>query len=120
MVFWDPEVDVGSPAPFQLILSSQHNVSLSSIPFTSLAIHFNADVPPVVVRHSQTDPDAEVPSVQRFDLGQIQLVPASPDTHEVEAALRWGAGSTIVFTGSVSSGTPTQISVRPLRSTPSE
>ncbi|KAH9889488.1 Gryzun, putative trafficking through golgi-domain-containing protein [Cubamyces lactineus] len=114
VVFWDPEVDVGSPAPFQLILSSQPNVSLSSIPFTSLAIHFSTDVPPVIVRHRQADPDAEIPSVQRFDLGQIQLAPATTDTHEVEAALRWGAGSTIVFTGSVSSGTPAQISISKL------
>ncbi|KAI0359646.1 hypothetical protein OH77DRAFT_1587090 [Trametes cingulata] len=114
VVFWDPEVDVGEHAPFQILLSSRPNVSLSSIPFTSLAIHFHADVPPVVVRHHLEDPDAEIPAMQRFDLGQISVSPAAAESTEVEAVLRWGPGATIALTGSVSSAIPQQISVSKL------
>lgn len=111
-MFWDPEVDVGVQAPFQILLSSQANISLSALPFTSLAIHFSEDVPPITIRHSQEDPDAEIPIVQRFDIGQVAIVPATTEPSEVEAVLRWGPGSTIAFTGTVASATPTQISVR--------
>ncbi|KAI0776280.1 Gryzun, putative trafficking through golgi-domain-containing protein [Trametes elegans] len=111
VVFWDPEVNVGVQAPFQILLSSQANISLSALPFTSLAIHFSEDVPPITIRHNQDDPDAEIPTVQRFDVGQVAIVPVTTEPSEVEAVLRWGPGSTIVFTGTVSSATPTQVSV---------
>ncbi|KAI0365604.1 hypothetical protein BV20DRAFT_1056347 [Pilatotrama ljubarskyi] len=114
VVFWDPEVDVGEQAPFQILLSSRPDVSLSSIPFTSLAIHFNADVPPIMVRHHQEDPDAEISAMQRFDLGQIAIAPTTAESTEAEAVLRWGPGATIAFTGSVSSAIPQQISVSKL------
>ncbi|KAI9062346.1 hypothetical protein FKP32DRAFT_1593495 [Trametes sanguinea] len=114
VVFWDPEVDVGTQAPFQLILASQPNVSLSSIPFTSLAVHFSSDVPPVIVKHTQNDPDAEIPDVQRIDLGELVVAPAPAESIEVEGPLRWGPGSNIVFTGSVSSSLPTQLSISKL------
>ena len=113
IVFWEPEVDVGVLAPFQVLLSSLPHVSLSSIPFTSLAFHFNVDVPPVVVKHVQEDPDAKIPFVQRFDLGEINISPAPAEPKEVEGVLRWGPGSTIVFTGSVASDLPVHLSVRP-------
>ncbi|KAI8973973.1 Gryzun, putative trafficking through golgi-domain-containing protein [Trametes punicea] len=111
VVFWDPEVDVGTQAPFQLILSSQPNVSLSSLPFATLAIQFSSDVPPVVVRQYQGDPDAEIAAVQRFDLGEVVVNPAPTEPKQVEATLRWGPGTTVVFTGSVSSNIPTQVTV---------
>ena len=112
-VFWEPEVDVGDAAPFQLQLSSQPNVSLSSIPFTSLTIHFAADIPPVIIRHSQEDPDSDIPAVQRVDLGHITVSPAPTESKEVETCLRWGSGTTIVFTGTVGSDLPMHISVCP-------
>ena len=111
VVFWEPEVDVGDLAPFQILLSSHPDVSLSSIPFTSLAIHLNGDVPPVVVRHAGGDNDADIPAVQRIDLGELVVSPASSETKEVEGSLRWGAGTTIVLAGSVSSSLPMNISV---------
>ncbi|CDO69602.1 hypothetical protein BN946_scf184875.g5 [Trametes cinnabarina] len=116
VVFWDSEVDVGTQAPFQLTLSSQSNVSLSSIPFTSLAIHFSTDALPLIVRHpqDQEDPDAEIPAVHRIDVGQIIVAPTPSESREVEGALRWGPGTSIVFTGSVSSSFPTQLSISKL------
>ena len=113
VVFWEPEVDVGVLAPFQILLSSLPHVSLSSIPFTSLAVHFHGDAPSVIVKHAPEDPDAEVPSVQRFDLGEIAVSPAPTEPREIEAVLQWGPGSTIVFTGSVASDLPVHLSVRP-------
>ena len=113
-MFWEPEVDVGVLAPFQILLFSLPHVSLSSIPFTSLAVHFHGDAPSVIVKHIQVDPDAEVPSVQRFDLGEIAVSPATTEPREIEGVLRWGAGSTIVLTGSVSSDLPIHLSVAKL------
>ena len=104
-------MDVGDLAPFQILLSSHQDVSLSSIPFTSLAIHLNADVPPVVIRHAGGDSDAAIPAVQRIDLGELVVSPASGETKEVEGSLRWGAGTTIVLVGSVSWSLPMNISV---------
>ncbi|KAI0827923.1 Gryzun, putative trafficking through golgi-domain-containing protein [Trametes gibbosa] len=114
VVFWDSEINVGEQAPFQILLSSQTNVSLSSIPFSQLAIHFNADVPPVIVSHHQPDTDDETPSVQRFDLGLLAMSPMNTEPVETQAVLRWGPDSTIVFTGSVSSALPMRISVSKL------
>ncbi len=111
VVFWEPEVDVGVLVPFQILLSSLPHVSLSSIPFTILAVHFHGDAPSVIVKHVQADPDAEVPSVQRFDLGEIAVSHAPTEPREIEGELRWGSGSTIVFTGSVSSDLPMHVSV---------
>ncbi|KAI0645251.1 Gryzun, putative trafficking through golgi-domain-containing protein [Trametes meyenii] len=114
VVFWDSETNVGEHAPFQILLSSQSNVSLSSIPFTSLAVHFSVDVPPVIIKHAQSDPDEEIPLVQRFDLGQIQVTPGAIDSTESEMSLRWGPGTTLVFSGSVLSAIPMQLSVSKL------
>ncbi|KAH9855996.1 Gryzun, putative trafficking through golgi-domain-containing protein [Lenzites betulinus] len=114
VVFWDSEINVGEQAPFQILLSSQTHVSLSSIPFTQLAIHFNADVPPVVVEHLQPDLDAGIPSVQRFDLGLLVVSPVVAEPIEKQAVLRWGPQSTIVFTGIVSSPLPMHITVSKL------
>ena len=113
VVFWEPEVGIGMLAPSQILLSSLPHVSLPSIPATSLAIHFNADVPPVVVKHAQEDPDAKIPSVQRFDLDEITVSPAPAEPKEVEGVLRWGPGSTIVFTESVAPDLPMHLSVCP-------
>ncbi|KAI0669719.1 Gryzun, putative trafficking through golgi-domain-containing protein [Trametes maxima] len=114
VVFWDSEINVGDQAPFQILLSSQPNVSLSSIPFTSLAVHFSVNVPPVIIKHAQQDPDEEITVVQRFDLGQIQVTPGATDPTEFEMPLRWGPGTTVVFSGSVLSATPMQLSVSKL------
>ncbi|RDX49266.1 hypothetical protein OH76DRAFT_1483227 [Lentinus brumalis] len=114
VVFWDPAVDVGDLAAFQIQLSSHPHVSLSSLPFTSLAIHFNEDVPAVIVRHAQDDSQVEVPSVQRIDLGDLVVSPAPSEAKEIEGTLRWGAGTTIVLVGSVSSQLPMHVSVAKL------
>ncbi|KAI0767041.1 Gryzun, putative trafficking through golgi-domain-containing protein [Fomes fomentarius] len=114
IVFWQPEVDVGEPVPYQLLLTSHANVSLSSIPFTSLAIHFNTDIPPIIVRHSEDDPDANIPAVQRIYMGDLVMSPVPIEPKVVEGALRWGAGTTIVLAGSVLSNLPTHISITKL------
>ena len=90
------------------------------MPFTSLAIHFNADVPPIIVRHSLEDPDAEIAAVQRVDLGELVVSPAPIEPKEVEGELRWGSGTTVVFAGTVRSNLPMQVSVRQFVSLPAE
>ena len=111
VIFWESEVDVGCQAPFQIQLSALPHVSLSSIPFTSLAVHFNADIPPITIRHVQEDSDAEIPAVHRIDLGETNISSTPPEAREIEAALRWRAGTTLVLTGTVSSELPMHISV---------
>ncbi|KAI0753080.1 Foie gras liver health family 1-domain-containing protein [Daedaleopsis nitida] len=114
IIFREPQVDVGVAAPFQLLLTSQTNVSLSSLPFTSLAIHFDSDVPPIIVRHTQDDPDAEIPAVQRIDLGDFVISPTPSEPKEVQGSLRWGPGTTIALVGSVRSSLPMQVSISKL------
>ena len=105
MVFCEPEVD------FQILLPSHPDVSLSSIPFTSFTFHLSGDVPPVVARHVQDGTDSAIAAVRRVDLGELVVSPASGETKEVEGLLRWGAGTTIVLAGTVSSSLPMNILV---------
>ncbi len=104
---------VGENAAFQLTLRSPPPVSLSALTFTELLIQFSGDIPPVTVRHSEGATLGEIPLVQKVDLGNIMSGEGEPSAErkEVEANLRWRAGSSIVFAGSLTSDVTTIMTV---------
>ncbi|PCH35565.1 glutathione transferase omega-1 [Wolfiporia cocos MD-104 SS10] len=115
-IFWQPDVIVGESCAFQLSLTARQSVSLSSLPFSSLAIHFSADMPPVTVRHAPAALGHEIPAVQRIDVSHISASSSENESegNEAEGNLRWGPSGTIVVAGSVSSDVPTIIKITKL------
>lgn len=114
VVFWNLEVTVGESAAFQLTLRCPPPGSLSALTFTELSIQFSGDIPPVTVRHSDSAAvGGEIPLVQKVDLGNIVSDAGEPagQGKEVEAYLRWRAGSSIVFAGSLTSDVTTIMTV---------
>ncbi|KZT72294.1 hypothetical protein DAEQUDRAFT_722961 [Daedalea quercina L-15889] len=111
-VFWRSEVLVGEPVAFQLSLSSKDTVSLRALTFSSLAIHMSGDMPPITIRNPSADPAADLPLVQKVDLGHI--TPGDGDSRETEGSLRWGIGGTIVYCGTVSCEVPATIKIERL------
>lgn len=109
LVFWSPEVKVDERAVFQLALSAPSGVYMSSLPFTSLAIYFSDDTPPVTVIHRPSGVESSI--IQQVDLGYIEYPPAEDEHKEIEANLCWQTGGVLVLRGSVASHTPTTISV---------
>ncbi|KAJ6589938.1 Gryzun, putative trafficking through golgi-domain-containing protein [Mycena vulgaris] len=99
VVFWTAEVKVGEPAAFQLCLTAPTNTTISSLPFSSLEIHFSGKLPPITVQHVA---ESAPPVVQRVDLGYL----SSSDAGSSVANLRWQPGASVVFTGTLSSDIP--------------
>lgn len=108
-MFWRSDVLVGESVAFQLSLTSKMTVSLRSLNFSTLTIHVSGDMPPITIQNSSNDPSADLPIVQRVDLGHI--APGEGEGREHEGSLRWGAGGTIVFYGSVSCDVPATVKV---------
>ncbi|PPQ63022.1 hypothetical protein CVT24_005968 [Panaeolus cyanescens] len=111
-VFWSQEVEIDDQAAFQLSLTSPRLVTISSIPFSKLTVKFSDTAACVVVNHDPTAP-IESKGVRRVDLGPItgpedeeedesdEDESEASTPHEVKANLRWEAGETIIFTGSI-------------------
>ena len=98
---------------FQLSLSASSRTFISSLPFSSLNIHFDEQTAPLTVVHKSPEGDADSPLVQRVDVGQTYVGLAQPDEalREAEANLHWKPGGTIVFTGSLVSAAPATLTV---------
>ncbi|TFK44945.1 Gryzun, putative trafficking through golgi-domain-containing protein [Crucibulum laeve] len=116
VAFWSSEVKVNEPAAFQLCLTAPASVIISSIPFSSLQIHFFDDEEPVVIHHapSEAEPSTSAstsPSIQRVDLGTIST---AVEPQEVQANLRWQPRSIVVFTGMMTSDVPAVLRVKKL------
>lgn len=109
VVFWTSEVKVNEPAAFQLSLTAPTNISIASLPVSSLEIQFSQDVPSIVVRHVESEND-EPRSVTKVDLGHIARS-TTEEAREVDADLRWRVGATLVFAGTMSSEIPTSLKV---------
>ncbi|KAG2016097.1 glutathione transferase omega-1 [Coprinopsis cinerea AmutBmut pab1-1] len=107
VAFWDTEVHVSQPAAFQLSLSAPPRVVVSSLPITSMEVHFLGLNEPLVVRHDDSEEVVTRPT--RVDLGNIKVGDETPS--EVSGHLRWGPGSTVVFTGTVSAERPSRLTV---------
>ncbi|KAF9809102.1 hypothetical protein IEO21_07571 [Rhodonia placenta] len=114
-VFWRNDVIVGEAVAFQLSLTARPTVSMASLPFASLSIHFSSDLPPVTIRHTPAVYEG-TPSLQKIDLGYIASPTSEAESEgkEVEGSLRWRPDGKIVFSGSVSSDVPTVIKITKL------
>ncbi|KAL6305207.1 Gryzun, putative trafficking through golgi-domain-containing protein [Sparassis latifolia] len=120
MVFWKHDVNVGEAAAFQLSLSSRPGVPMSSLPWTSLKIHFSSHIPPITVRHSRAGQGEKVPPTCEVALGHIIATESKIDGKEVDGVLQWGPGTTTIFAGSVSSDVPTNVKISKLALTMKE
>lgn len=112
-VFWASEVKVNEAAAFQLSLTAPTNVTISSLPITSLAVYFSDDIFPVVVRHSQSDSGSHG-RVRKVDLGHVSTHSAGKEPEskgDIQAHLRWQPGATIIFSGTMSADIPTVLKV---------
>lgn len=109
MVFWRPEVFVGEVAAFQLVLTLPPTISIIPLPIVSLAIYAGTEgeAPAVILNHAPSTTEILPSTVQVVNLGDLNL----EETHEMEADLRWNAGSSIVFTGRITSETTSILKV---------
>ncbi|KAA1470414.1 hypothetical protein DENSPDRAFT_849542 [Dentipellis sp. KUC8613] len=126
VIFWKSTASVNERIAFQISISVPPDVSLSSLPFSSLAIYFSHRTEPVMIYQSTDAPSAEIEGgVQCLDLGEVladaesgsSSASGSEEGEESEkdeglvANLRWGKGSTVVFTGTVASEVPTTLQI---------
>ena len=87
-------------------MTAPSSVTIASVPFASIAIHFSNHTSPVIVEHEPSDSESNVRAV---DLGHIaQLDNVKPN---VKADLRWQPGATIIFKGSMSTELPSVLKV---------
>lgn len=107
VTFWSPEIKVDEEVAFQLSLAAPLNVDLSSLPVSSLTIHFTEDIVPVIVRHVGSGSAAQ--TVSLVDLGHVSAHEGK--TTDAQAHLRWKPGAKIVFAGTMSSDIPTSLKV---------
>lgn len=109
-MFWRSEVLIGETAAFQVTLALPPSISLLPLPITSLAIYATPEdeTPLIVLKHSPTEVTTPTSSVALLDLGHITL----DQTREVEADLRWNAGSLMVLAGKMSSDSVRVLKVR--------
>ncbi|TFK74712.1 hypothetical protein BDN72DRAFT_812681 [Pluteus cervinus] len=107
--FWSSEVKVNETAAFQLSLEAPKHTVISSLPIDSIAFYYSDDELPLVVRHAGSETDA--PSVRRFDLGHVALGSQREPKQIGETSLRWKPGSVVVFSGTISSPTPTLLKI---------
>ncbi|KAI0090763.1 Gryzun, putative trafficking through golgi-domain-containing protein [Irpex rosettiformis] len=109
VIFWSPEVKVDERAAYQITLAVPSHVHISSLPFTSAAVYITEDAAPIIVRHADAKSSGD--HVQEIRLGHSDYDALSEEHPVVEANLRWPPGSSIIFTGSLSSARPTTISI---------
>lgn len=108
VVFWTPEVKVEEIAAFQLSVTAPSDIDLSSLPVSSLTIHFASEFSPLVVQNVASGSTLDA-LIKQADLGHIEA--HEEQTRSIEADLRWQAGTKIVFSGSISSNVPTTVKV---------
>lgn len=106
VIFWSSEVKVSEQAAFQLRLTAPSSVTIGSIPFSSIAIHFSNHSSPIIVEHEPSDSENNVRVV---DLGHISQL--DNDQSNVKADLRWQPGATTVFKGSMSTELPSVLKI---------
>lgn len=100
MVFWHHSVSVNEPAPFQLAVFAPQESLLARFTFASLRIQFG-QMAPITIVHAE---NSDSRSVQRVDLGDLSMQEGrDPRTAPLIADLKWAAGATKVFCGSISS-----------------
>lgn len=105
-VFWKAEVEVEEAAAFQIFITSPAQTVVSSVPISSLEIHFAHLSDPLIITHQSADVAS---SVSRVDLGIINL--EDEVYPQVSTNLRLNPGAVLIFTGSLVSKTPLTLSV---------
>ena len=105
VVFWSSRAFIEERVAFQLSLTAPGNVSISDLPFSSLAIYFSHIEEPVLVHHTADALDGDIS--QRVDLGNLPFEIAKT----VQGCLSWEKDATIVFVGNVASKVPTTLAV---------
>ncbi|KAH9072843.1 Gryzun, putative trafficking through golgi-domain-containing protein [Lactarius deliciosus] len=105
VVFWSSAAFVGECVAFQLSLTAPGDVSISALPFSSLAIYFSHKEEPVIVHHNADAVDGA--KIQRVDLGDLPLEIATT----AQGFLSWEKAATIVFVGNVSSDVPVILAI---------
>ncbi|KAL0955838.1 hypothetical protein HGRIS_002040 [Hohenbuehelia grisea] len=115
VVFWAPEVKVGEPAAFQLSLTAPNETVISSLPLTSLSIHFSGDSGSVLVDHASDASQSPSAIVQRVDIGHVQSLgigsSESLPLTKYTANLRWQPGATMIFSGTISSAVTATLNI---------
>ncbi|KAK2463095.1 hypothetical protein APHAL10511_004750 [Amanita phalloides] len=113
VVFWDSEIEIGKPAPFQIFLVAPTAVTLSSIPFSSLEVYFSGDEWPILITHvGPKDGNAPKEPVLAVDLGDISHNGAMSVGRE--ANLRWEPGNSLIFFGTIRSEVPSILKIEKL------
>ncbi|KAN0130166.1 Gryzun, putative trafficking through Golgi domain containing protein [Lactarius tabidus] len=105
VVFWWSRAFVEERVAFQLSLTAPGDVSISDLPFSSVAIYFSHKEEPVVVHHNADAVGGA--TIQRVDLGDLPLGIATT----AQGCLRWEQAATIVFVGNVSSEVPATLAI---------
>ncbi|TFK50937.1 hypothetical protein OE88DRAFT_1726063 [Heliocybe sulcata] len=116
VIFWKSEATVGEEVAFQVSLTAPSDISLASVPFTSIAVFLSDENAAVIVQHVDTD-GGESERVSRIDLGAVPLpdeTGSSNSTKEVSGSLRWGAGDTLVLSGLIKASAPSVVKVAKL------
>lgn len=106
VVFWSPSVKIGEAAAFQVLLTAPTSISISSLPFSLLAIYLDGDGSPVTIRHSP-EKQQNASSVQWVNIGDVK----SQVLVEAEANLRWDFGGVLVVSATMSSSVPMVLKV---------
>ncbi|KIY46190.1 hypothetical protein FISHEDRAFT_47894 [Fistulina hepatica ATCC 64428] len=102
IVFWSTKVMIGEPAKFQIALTAPKDLSIASLPFSSLALYVTPsdEAPAVILVHKQSEASGRTPSdVQCFDIGDVK----AGEQRQIEVNLRWPLGSSTVLCGSMQS-----------------
>ncbi|KAG9036541.1 hypothetical protein FRB95_008596 [Tulasnella sp. JGI-2019a] len=106
VVFWRPSVSVDELAPFQITVFAPHESLLSRFAFVSLRIDFG-QTSPIEIIHT---PSSGSNLVQRVDLGELSVQDGRKDqTEPLTADLKWPAGAMKVFSGSIKSSVPGEL-----------
>ncbi|KAG6920032.1 hypothetical protein DXG01_010100 [Tephrocybe rancida] len=108
VVFWTPEANIGQPGAFQLSLVAPKGICISSLPISTLSIHFSHRQSPLIIRHQHAE-DATPSSYKLINLGHISTSSEQPE--DMTANLRWEMGDCFILFGSVSSDSPTTIKI---------
>lgn len=113
VTFWRPEVLIGEPAAFQLALTLPPTISIASLPIASLSLYISGsdDAPSVIVNHSSSGSPSKPSSIRFVDIKDTRL----GATRELEANLRWDAGTTVVLAGRMTSDLPKVMKAGPRR-----
>lgn len=112
VIFWSPELKVGEETAFQITLFAPRSVTISSLPFSRIAIHFSNRNAPVIIEHQLAEEQEEGGRSDSLTVVELGHLSEDDDTPGVwKGNLRWGLGASMVLIGSMTSNVPTMLKV---------